>query len=200
MTSRPLKQKERDAGGLSTSYARTPFLLVTSGNGQRQIELTSREVTRLFTGKSATWPDGTPIRIILRNESDSSTAILVENFAGMEAALTAARGTQGIPMAFTDQEEMDLAEDIAGSLATGTLTAVLSERRQLTPIAVDGVAPTVENLASGAYGLSKTLSIVTGPAPHPLAQDFIRYVMSAEGAAILSENGNLPVAANDKTG
>ncbi len=200
LSSRPLKQSERDAGAVATTYAKTPFILVTPGSSGEPINLTSEEITRFFTGKPTTWPDGTPVRIVLRNEGDSTTTMLVENFAGMSEALASARATQGISMAFTDQEEMDLAEDTPGSMATGTLTALLSERRRLTPIAVDGVAPTVENLASGTYRFSKVLSVVVSAAPAPSVQSFMRYLLSAEGATILTEYGNLPVGANDDTG
>ncbi len=57
-----------------------------------------------------------------------------------------------------------------------------------------GVAPTPEAMADGAYRLTKTYSIVTGPAPGELAKRFIAFVFSDEGAAILRRTGHLPLA------
>ena len=90
---------------------------------------------------------------------------------------------------------MDRAEALPGALTTATLAAIMSEHRSLHPIAVDGVAPTLENLAEGAYTLFKNLYLVIGPDARPAVRDFVRFVQSSLGAAILRETGNLPIGA-----
>ncbi len=195
LSSRLLKAKERDAGAKSTRYATTPFILVTPVSDSNPApSLTSEELVKAFSGEPARWNDGTPIRIILRSKDDSSTKILIAAFDGMGAALAAARAIPGIPVTHTEQDNMTLAETLPGALTTGSLTAILAENRSLTPIAIDGVRPTLENLADGSYPISKTLYLVTGPKTSQVAQDFFRFVHSAEGAAILRDTGNLTVA------
>ncbi len=195
LSSRPLKSKERQAGARQIHYARTPFVLVTSArDSDPSPALSSPQLVEIFSGASAYWGDGTPIRIILRSERDTSTRLLILAFDGMHAALVKARAMPGIPVARTEQDNMDLAESLAGSLTTASLTALLAENRPLTPIAIDGVAPTLDNLANGSYRYSKSFYMVTRPEISRPARAFIRFVLSTDGAAILRATGNLPVA------
>ena len=195
LSSRMLKPKERDAGARATPYATTPFVLVTRVSESNSApDLSSKELVKAFSGDAVHWKDGTAIRIILRNERDTSTRILIAAFDGMDAALTRARAIPGIPVTSTEQDNMDLAETLPGALTTASLTAILSEERSLAPIAIDGVAPTLENLATGAYKISKYFYLVTGPETSETALEFIRFIRSAEGAAILRTTGNLAVS------
>ena len=194
LSSRPLKSKERQAGARQIHYARTPFVLVTSArNSNPSPAFSSPELVEIFSGASTYWGDGTPIRIILRSERDTSTRLLISAFEGMHAALAKARAMPGIPVTRTEQDNMDLAESLAGSLTTASLTALLAENRPLIPIAIDGVAPTLDNLANGSYRFSKSFYMVTGREISRPARAFIRFVLSADGAAILRATGNLPI-------
>lgn len=191
--SRPLREKERKAGAIQIPYAKTPFVFVTR-EGHGKDGLSFAELVSIFGGETTVWKDGTRIRLVLRPDSDSDTTLLKAKIPGMTAALAKARRVPGIPVAFTDQEALDGAETTKGVLTTGTLSSILSENRPLVPIPINGVAPTGENLANGSYPLFKILSFVVSPKSSPLAKEFIRFVGSAEGAAILRKNGQLPVS------
>lgn len=54
---------------------------------------------------------------------------------------------------------------------------------------IDGVEATVENIKSGDYTISRPFNIVTGDDLSDVAQDFIDYILSAEGQAIVEEQG-----------
>lgn len=192
LSSRPLKDEERAKGAKQQAYAKSPFVLVTSRKSPNPA-LTSAQVIAFYGGGTLTWADGTPIRLILRPEDDSDTTILKAGFKGIEPALAKARATQGIPVASTDQQALDKAEALPGSLTTSTLTAIIAEGRSLKPIAIDGVAPTIENLENGSYRHFKTLYLITGANLSPLAQEFTDFIRSAEGARVLRETGNLPL-------
>ena len=192
LSSRPLKDEERAKGAKQQAYAKSPFVLVTSGKSPNPA-LTSAQFIAFFGGGTLTWADGTPIRLILRPKDDSDTKILKAGFKGIEPALAKARATQGIPVASTDQQALDKAEALPGSLTTATLSAVIAEGRSLNPIAIDGVTPTVENLANGSYRHFKTLYLITGAGVSTLAQEFMDFIRSAEGARVLRETGNLPL-------
>lgn len=194
LSSRPLKNKERKAGLKQTTFARSPFVFVTS-NRHADPSLTLTELVAIYSGDRAYWSDGARIRLVLRPETDSDTTILESSIDGMETALAKARETPGVPVAYTDQDAMEMAERIPGALTTATLTSILTENRSLMPISIDGVAPTVDNLANGSYRMSKTLYFVTGPKVSSIALDFIRFVQSAAGTSILRDTGNLMIAA-----
>lgn len=60
-------------------------------------------------------------------------------------------------------------------------------------VSIDGVEPTAQNVKSGEYKVARPFSIVTGPQPSAVAQDFIDYIMSADGQAIVEEEGYIAV-------
>ena len=55
-------------------------------------------------------------------------------------------------------------------------------------LSINGVAPTSENIISGAYVISRPFNIATKGAPEGLALDFISFILSAEGQAVVSRN------------
>jgi phosphate transport system substrate-binding protein len=59
----------------------------------------------------------------------------------------------------------------------------------LKPLPIDGVAPTHENVVNGSYLLMRPFLFVTKGAPSVAAQQFIDYVLSDEGQAILEREG-----------
>lgn len=60
-------------------------------------------------------------------------------------------------------------------------------------LSVDGAAATVENIKSGTYAIARPFNIATTAEVSAVAQDFIDYILSAEGQAIIEENGYISV-------
>lgn len=54
---------------------------------------------------------------------------------------------------------------------------------------IDGAEPTVENVKSGAYKISRPFNIATKKELSKEAEDFISYIMSADGQKIVEEAG-----------
>ncbi len=63
-------------------------------------------------------------------------------------------------------------------------------------LAIDGVDATVENIENGTYPIVRPFNIVTAGEMGDLAQDFVNYIMSSDGQAVVSEAGYVPVTAD----
>ena len=61
-------------------------------------------------------------------------------------------------------------------------------------IQIDGVDPTVENIKDGSYKISRPFNIATKDGLSEAAQDFIDFIMSADGQKVLEDNGYITVA------
>lgn len=59
-------------------------------------------------------------------------------------------------------------------------------------ISLDGIAPTIENIKSGAYPLARKLYFITLGEPSNGARAFMDYILSPEGQEIAVENGFIP--------
>lgn len=193
ISARPLKDKEKAAGAVATAYARTPFIFVTaSAPGRAGAGFSSAELIEIFAGERSSWPDGQPLRPVLRPLNDSDSSLLLRSFPELDGVLQAAHGRRGALVGFTDQDAMDLVERLPGTVGTATLAAVLSENRPLTPLALNGVAPDLAALAAGRYPMSKTLRLVTTAEPPALARRFVEFIRSPVAIALLQSLGHLP--------
>ncbi|MEF2609210.1 MAG: substrate-binding domain-containing protein, partial [Faecalicoccus sp.] len=59
-------------------------------------------------------------------------------------------------------------------------------------VTVDGVEATVENVESGEYTVSRPFLVCTTEDISELGQDFMNFIMSDEGQAIVEEEGYIP--------
>ena len=58
---------------------------------------------------------------------------------------------------------------------------------------IDGVEPTVENIKSDSYKVYRPFNIATKGEVSEAAQDFIEYILSAEGQQIVSDEGYITI-------
>lgn len=63
----------------------------------------------------------------------------------------------------------------------------------VTAVKVDGAEATAENVASGTYSVQRPFNIATKDTPNEIAQDFINFIMSKEGQAVVEENHYIAV-------
>ena len=54
---------------------------------------------------------------------------------------------------------------------------------------INGVEASVENIKDGSYEISRPFNIATNGTPSEVTQDFMDYILSAEGQAVVEENG-----------
>lgn len=63
-------------------------------------------------------------------------------------------------------------------------------------VTIDGAEATVDNIKSGSYTIARPFNIVTKDGISGVAQDFINYILSADGQQVVSDNGYIAVADN----
>lgn len=61
-------------------------------------------------------------------------------------------------------------------------------------VKVDGEEASVDNIKAGTYKIARPFNIATGPVVSDVTSDFINFIMSAEGQAIVAENGYITVS------
>ena len=65
---------------------------------------------------------------------------------------------------------------------------------EVKAVSVDGVAATAENIVNGTYNVSRPFNIATKESISELAADFVDYILSADGQAIIEEEGYISVS------
>ncbi len=70
-----------------------------------------------------------------------------------------------------------------------------SLNESVTAVKVDGAEATADNVAAGTYKVQRPFNIATNGTPGDAAHDFINFIMSREGQAVVVENGYIAVGA-----
>ena len=58
---------------------------------------------------------------------------------------------------------------------------------------IDGTEASVANIKAGSYKISRPFNIVTKDKISEAAQDFINFILSSDGQAVVEENGYIPL-------
>jgi phosphate transport system substrate-binding protein len=191
VSARPLTADEMRAGIKDVAWAQTPLAFVSSY--RRVLGLKSKAVADLFTSPRATWPDGEPIRLIMRPQNEMDMSVL-GNLPGLQEALAAARRRSDIPVAATEQDNSDLAQKMEGSLTLMGLSQITTERPKLRILPLDGIRPGLDTLANGTYPLAQTLYLVLPANLNATSKRFVAFLSSPTAKRILQDGGAVPVA------
>ena len=64
----------------------------------------------------------------------------------------------------------------------------------VTAVKIDGVEATAENVSNGTYKISRPFNIATTGDMSEAAQDFVNFILSKEGQAVITDNGYISIA------
>jgi phosphate transport system substrate-binding protein len=187
LSGRALSDEERAQGVMETRYAKTPFVFGVNG-AMKMTGLTLEGLAAIYAGERD-WENGKRIRLVLRPPEDSDIAVLKSMSPAMNTAVDIALRRKGMIVATTDHDAADAIESVPGAIGGTTLSLLLSEKRALRVISLDGVTPSVRTMDDRSYPYSKTFFMVTKKPPPASVRRFIDFVRSPAGAAILAKNG-----------
>lgn len=131
-----------------------------------------------------------PITVVSREDGSGTRGAFVE--------LIGVEDEEGNDMTTVDAEISNSTEVVIQSVAgnTGAIGYISlgSLDDTVKGVKIDGVEPTAENIENGSYTVSRPFNVATkGELQNEAAQDFMNYIMSTEGQAIVAED-YIPVA------
>jgi phosphate transport system substrate-binding protein len=192
LVSRPLAERERRLNLKVIPYARVavvvaahPSIPVSSLNGENLLSI--------YKGKRTRWSDGSRLTVLQRERGDSSHLAFSRALSGFGPVDENARKARRWKVLYSDGAMQEALMSTPGAVGLFDLGAVISQGLPLKVLSLDGVEPTNPNVTAGRYPYSKDLSFVSPTAPSGLALEFIRYVFSEEGKALMVRNGYIPL-------
>ncbi|RVU38448.1 hypothetical protein EOI86_03960 [Hwanghaeella grinnelliae] len=191
ISSRPLKAEEAAAGFKANAYGVTALAL-SSANDVYLEKLTIADVVEIYQRGTRRWPNGNPILVVMRPLHDTDITLVVEAFPEMGPAFDAAV-SRGARIGASDQDAADALEETPTAVGFLSLSLILAEDRNINTFALNGVAPTTENLANGSYPISKRYYLVTPKVVPDETTALVDFLYSAQGQEILRDNGHLPI-------
>lgn len=146
--------------------------------------LSRQQIRDIFTGSIRNWREvgGHDEAIICVTEIKTGGRATIDEFK--REALSGAD--------FGETKEIDKPFDcvrhVAGDRRAVTFASVAFSVDGTKTVGIDGMAPTAQNVRSGAYPFSRPLILVSKHLPAGNVATFFDYIMSAEGQAIVRED------------
>lgn len=196
LISRPLNAQEKVEGLVAIPYARVPVMVAVNG-GVPERGLDSETLLDIFRGKRTEWSDGSRIVVLQREQGDSSHAAVSRRLPVFDEINDQAYREGRWRVLYHDASMKEALENTAGAIGLHG-TGAISSPQTVRALSIDGIAPTVENVASGAYPFTKELSFVTRGEPRDEVRAFIEFAQSDEGQRIIWSYGCLPLPEGER--
>jgi phosphate transport system substrate-binding protein len=193
LVSRSFHDGEEGQGLTFRAYARTAVVIGADPN-LPAISLSSSDLLALYRGTKLRWVGGRDVALLTREEGDSSVVTLKRTLAGFADAYAEGATRHHWTVLYDEPTMHEALLTFPFALGLSDLGTITTERLPIKALVIDGVAPTLENVARGRYPLTKTLALVwRDELLPPSARAFVEFVRSAEAAGILTSHGYLPV-------
>ena len=125
---------------------------------------------------------------VLTREDGSGTLSAFTELFGIEEMVPEAIITNSTAVMMTTVQGNP---DAIGYISLGSLNETVKA------LTIDGVEPSVDTILSGEYTVSRPFNIATGAEVSEVAQDFINFILSEQGQAVILENGYIPVVTDE---
>lgn len=150
--------------------------------------LTAQQIRDIFAGRITRWnevggPDAS-IHVFGREEASGTHEVFWGRLLNKESIIGSTNIVQS-----NGAMKVAISQDAnaIGYMSIGHIDD------SVKPLAVDGVMPSQATAVDGTYPVVRHLYMNTKGEPNPLTQAFIDYIMSEEGAGIISASGYIPV-------
>jgi phosphate transport system substrate-binding protein len=189
--SRNVKDEEKSSIGNEIVIAQDGVAVIV--NPESSIEdLSMEQIRQIYTGEITNWSevggDDAKIKVVSREEGSGTRGAFVE-ITGVEGDDGDATTLDALVQGSTGAVMQTVANtpNTIGYISLGSLSDTVKA------IKVEGVAPSNETILSGDYKIARPFIYVSGTEISQSAQGFLDFIMSADGQAIVEDNGFIPV-------
>ncbi len=133
------------------------------------------------------------IGVITREDGSGTRGAFVELF-GVQEEENGEKVDKTVETAVTTNSTSVMMTTVAGDLYSIGYISLGSLNDTVKAVKIDGTEATVENIKNGSYKISRPFNIATKGDVNEAAQDFIDFIMSADGQAVIEENGYITAA------
>ncbi|MDR1175058.1 MAG: extracellular solute-binding protein [Treponema sp.] len=137
--------------------------------------------------------ENTSITVISREEGSGTRSAFVELFEVLDENKN---DNTTVRAEITNNTAVMLAS-VAGNKNAAGYVSLGSLNNTVKALKIDGFEASAAAIARGDYKISRPFLIAIKDQPGPAAEDFINFIVSAEGQEVVAGNGYLPVAGRE---
>ena len=132
---------------------------------------------------------GGAITVVSREDGSGTRGAFVELFGIEEKNEAGEKIDRTTDLAEITNSTAVMMTTVAGNTAAIGYVSLGSLDDSVKALEIDGVEATVENIKNGTYSVARPFNIATGKEVSDTARDFIGFIMSDEGQAVVEESG-----------
>ena len=133
---------------------------------------------------------GEAITVCSREDGSGTRGAFVELFGIEQEDESGEKVDMTIPTAeITNSTSVMITTIVGNKNAIGYISLGSLDESKVKALKIDGAEPTVENINAGTYKVSRPFNIAVREDVSEAAQDFISFILSSDGQAVVEEKG-----------
>ena len=136
------------------------------------------------------------ITVVSREDGSGTRGAFIELFGIEEKNDAGEKIDMTTDMAEITNSTAVMMTTVAGNTAAIGYVSLGSLNDSVKVLEIDGVEATVDNIKNGTYSVARPFNIATGTEVTKAAEDFISFIMSEEGQAVVEESGYISQGSN----
>ena len=144
-------------------------------------------------GGSSDSGQGSTINVVSREEGSGTRGAFIELFGVQEKNADGEKVDMTTNTAIVTNSTAVMLTTVAGDANAIGYASLGSLDDTNKILQIDGVDATVENIKNGSYKISRPFNIVTQDGLSDAAQDFIGFILSSDGQAVVEKAGYIPL-------
>ncbi len=155
--------------------------------------LSKAQVAGLFEGRITNWKEvgGPDLQVFVYDkEPGRGTREVLDKFIYGEGEPPAPPKSANYAVVGGNLETRNKLKSTRGSIAPLS-TGFIDGHPDLVAVPLEGIAPTLANVASGEYAMTRPLYMITNGDPKGTVKQYVDYVLSPEGQKLLPKHGYL---------
>lgn len=143
---------------------------------------------------SAKFDTAREINVLTREEGSGTRGAFIELFGIEQKNEAGEKVDYTTDTAAVTNSTSVMMTTVAGDLYSIGYISLGSMNDTVKAIQIDGTDATIENIKNGTYKIARPFNIATKDGLSEAAQDFIDYIMSADGQSVIEDNGYISVS------
>ncbi len=144
-------------------------------------------------GGSSDSGQGSTINVVSREEGSGTRGAFIELFGVQEKNADGEKVDLTTNTAIVTNSTAVMLTTVAGDANAIGYASLGSLDDTNKILQIDGVDATVENIKDGSYKISRPFNIVTQDGLSDAAQDFVNFILSSDGQAVVEKSGYIPL-------
>ena len=144
-------------------------------------------------GSSDSSSQGSTINVVSREEGSGTRGAFIELFGVQEKNADGEKVDLTTNTAIVTNSSAVMLTTVAGDANAIGYASLGSLDDTNKILQIDGVDATVENIKDGSYKISRPFNIVTQDGLSDAAQDFVNFILSSDGQAVVENSGYIPL-------